>query len=35
MDLNNVVHLFDAFIMAEVKRCPPRLPKVSPALPRS
>jgi hypothetical protein len=35
MKLNDVAHLFDAVIMAEVKRCPLRLPKVSPALPRS
>jgi hypothetical protein len=34
--LNDVAHLFcDAVIMAEVKRRPLRLPKVSPALPRS
>jgi hypothetical protein len=34
--LNNVAHLFfDAVIMAEVKRRPLRLPKVSPTLPRS
>jgi hypothetical protein len=35
MNLNGVAHLFDAVIMAEVKRCPLRLPKVSLALPWS
>jgi hypothetical protein len=35
MNLNGVVHLFDAVIMAEVKRRLPRLPKVLLALPRS
>jgi hypothetical protein len=36
MNLNGVAHLFfDVVIMAEVKRCPFRLPKVSLALPRS
>jgi hypothetical protein len=35
MNLNSVAHLFDAVIMAEVKRRPLRLPKVSLALPRS
>ena len=34
-NLNGVAHLFDAVIMAEVKRCPLLLPKVLPALPRS
>jgi hypothetical protein len=34
-NLNDVAHLFDAIIMAEVKRRPLLLPKVSPALPRS
>jgi hypothetical protein len=33
--LNDVAHLFVAVIMAEVKRRPLRLPKVSPALPQS
>jgi hypothetical protein len=36
MNLNGVAHLFsDAVIMAEVKRRPLRLPKVSLALSRS
>jgi hypothetical protein len=35
MNLNGVAHLFDAVIMAEVKRRLLRLPKVSLALPRS
>jgi hypothetical protein len=35
MNLNKAAHLFDAVIMAEVKRCPLHLPKVSLALPRS
>jgi hypothetical protein len=35
MDLNNVAHLFDVVIMAEVKRRPPCLPEMSLALPRS
>jgi hypothetical protein len=32
--LNDVVHLFDAVIMAEVKRRLLRLPKVPPVLPQ-
>jgi hypothetical protein len=32
---NVVLYLFDTVIMAEVKRRPLRLPKVSPALPQS
>jgi hypothetical protein len=35
MNLNNVAHLFDVVIMAEVKRRPPRLPERSLDLPRS
>jgi hypothetical protein len=35
MNLNGMAHFFDAVIMAEVKRRPLRLPKVSLALPRS
>jgi hypothetical protein len=34
-NLNDVAHLFDAVIMAEVKHRPLRLPKVSLALPQS
>jgi hypothetical protein len=34
-NLNDVAHLFDTVIMAEVKRRPLRLPKVSLALPQS
>jgi hypothetical protein len=33
--LSDVAYLFDVVIMAEVKRRPPCLPKVSPALPQS
>ena len=35
MNLNKVAHLFDAVIMAEVKRRLLRLPRVSPVLPQS
>jgi hypothetical protein len=35
MNLNGWHTFFDVVIMAEVKRCPLRLPKVSLALPRS
>ena len=35
MNLNDVAYLFDAVIMAEVKRRLLRLPKVSPVLPQS
>jgi hypothetical protein len=35
MNLNGVAHLFDAVIMAEVKRCSLHLPKLLLALPRS
>jgi hypothetical protein len=35
MNLNNAAHLFDAVIMAEVKRRQLRLPEVSLALPGS
>jgi hypothetical protein len=35
MNLNDVAYLFDAVIMAEVKRRLLRLPKVPPALPQS
>jgi hypothetical protein len=35
MNLTNVVHLFDAVIMTEVKWRPLCLPEVSLALPRS
>jgi hypothetical protein len=35
MKSNDVAHLFDAVIMAEVKRRLLRLPKVPPVLPQS
>jgi hypothetical protein len=35
MNLNNVAHLFDTVILAEVKRRLLRLPKVPPVLPQS
>jgi hypothetical protein len=35
MNLNGVAHLFDTVIMAEVKQRLLRLPRASPALPRS
>jgi hypothetical protein len=35
MNLNDVAYLFDAVIMAEVKRRLLRLPKVLPVLPQS
>jgi hypothetical protein len=35
MNLNDVAYLFDAVIMAEVKRRLLHLPKVPPALPQS